>query len=142
MTKIHKKSQLLDNTKILSHADNRHKLFIKEALLISSHAPKINRQYDNFTNVLKLYKPRHSNINNITTSNVISDVNIPSLPNLRNTLSPNHTHHPTSPQISQRINQLLSNHRNSSSTQPTTPTPRTPISQRLRSSRHNNQSNL
>ena len=136
------KSQLLDNTKILTHADNRHKLFIKEALLISSHAPKINRQYDNFTNVLKLYKPRHNNYNNRGTSNDNSEENISILPNPTNTLSPNHTYHPISPQISQRINQLLSNSRNSSSPQPTAPIPRTPISQRLRSSRIINQSNL
>ena len=57
------KTQLLDNTTILTHAENRQILFIKEALLILQHAPKINRQYDNFTNVLKLYKSQNYNNN-------------------------------------------------------------------------------
>ena len=48
-------SQLLENTKILAKAENRYKLAVSEALLISYYEPTINRQSDHFTNVLKLH---------------------------------------------------------------------------------------
>ena len=53
------KQQLADNTTILDHAPDRYRLFIKEALHIIKQNPSINRQYDNFTNVLKLYTHRN-----------------------------------------------------------------------------------
>ena len=106
------------------------------------HAPKINRQYDNFTNVLKLYKSRNptnsippilphsspnlNNNNNILISHTDPAPNIPVL------------HHQASPQITQRINNLLSNARISNTVQGSNRSIDVPISQRLRSSRQNN----
>ena len=59
------RQQLTENTTILTHDNNKNKLMIKEALLILQHNPSINRQFDNFTNTLKLYSHRnHSNLNN------------------------------------------------------------------------------
>ena len=137
------KSQLLDNTSILTFANTRQKLFIKEALLISQQAPKINRQYDNFTNVLKLYKPRHNNDSNYNSAppstNPVSNNhnNSPVAINTPSVSVNSHMHHQASPQITQRINQLLTSIQ-STPTQHTNPAVSTPITQRLRSARNNN----
>ena len=61
---IKPKTQLLENTSILTHAENRYKLSIKEALLILEKAPIINRQHENFCNILKLHKSRNISSNN------------------------------------------------------------------------------
>ena len=53
---------LVNNTSIIAKADNRYKLAIKEALLILNQEPSINKQFDNFTNILKLYSNRKSDI--------------------------------------------------------------------------------
>ena len=53
------KTELIDNTKILTHASDKHRLSIKEALLILHCNPIINRQFDNFTHTLKL-KPNRN----------------------------------------------------------------------------------
>lgn len=57
------REQLVNNTTILARADNRFKLAIKEALLILEHAPAINKQFDNFVNILKLHTHRKLNSN-------------------------------------------------------------------------------
>ena len=56
------RDQLIDNTIIISKASNRYRLAIKEALLILEHAPTINKQFDNFTNTLKLHTSRNINV--------------------------------------------------------------------------------
>ena len=129
-------NQLLENTSIISQADNRHKLFIKEAILIMQSGPKINKQYNNFTNVLKLYKSRYipNNATHLPTSSQVDNHSGQDSNNML-PLSPalQLTNHPTSPHITQRINQLLS------TTRVNTNTPNnmdTPISRRLRSSQH------
>ena len=48
------KEQLITNTKILDKATDKYRLAIKESLLIIANNPSINRQYNNFTNILKL----------------------------------------------------------------------------------------
>ena len=131
-------NQLLENTTIISQAENRHKLFVKEAILIMQSGPKINKQYNNFTNVLKLYKSRYIPNNNTSNQPTSSQVDNHSSQS-SNTIFPlspsiQLTNHPTSPHITQRINQLLSNARVNTSTPNVT---HTPISQRLRSSQSN-----
>ena len=54
-TKI-SKEHLTKNTKIIAKAPDRYRLAIKEALLISQHAPIINKQFDDFAHTLKLYR--------------------------------------------------------------------------------------
>ena len=123
------KTQLIENTSILAHAENRHKLFIKEALLILQKSPIINCQYDNFCNVLKLYKsrnnPNHSNSsyqNNNDTTHIIAPSPQPeeivSNQHHENTLSPR-LRHQASPQIVRQINELFSNNNNTVNNNPT-----------------------
>ena len=58
---------LVNNTNIVTFAENRYKLAIKEALLIQEKSPSINKQYDNFVNILKLNTRRAiSTLNNAT----------------------------------------------------------------------------
>ena len=116
------KTQLLDNTVILTQCNSRQKLYIKEALLILQNNPIINKQYDNFSNILKLYKSR--NPNQMTNPHRIPPQPLPL------------TSHHVSPHINNRIEQLLSNARNDSSeSEPASPTiHHTPVSSRLRSS--------
>ena len=52
--------QLTENTTIIARAENRFKLAIKEALLILHNAPDINKQFDNFTSILKLHAHRNN----------------------------------------------------------------------------------
>ena len=64
ITEHHEKptrAQLTENTTIIARAENRYKLAIKEALLILDHAPTINIQFGNFTNILKVHNCRSSN---------------------------------------------------------------------------------
>ena len=60
------RQQLTENTTILTKAENRYKLALKEALLILKRNPTINKQFDNFTNILKLQAHRNPGSNNIT----------------------------------------------------------------------------
>ena len=62
------RQQLVDNTKILAKAESRYKLAIKEALLILKKNPQINKQFDNFTNILKLHTHRNHNPNILRSS--------------------------------------------------------------------------
>ena len=52
------REQLTENTKILSKSNDRLRLAIKESFFILDSKPEINKQFDNFTNVLKLHNPR------------------------------------------------------------------------------------
>ena len=119
------RAQLTENTTIIARADNRYKLAIKEALLILNHAPTINKQFDNFTNILKVHNCRNNNQyqpnNNQlihrpveTTSrtlppSAIHDPKVDSLPNEILTLSPQTClTHPTSPQnLNNELSPLL-----------------------------------
>ena len=49
------REQLTNNTNIISRGKDRLRLAIKESLLILDEKPEINKQYDNFTNILKLH---------------------------------------------------------------------------------------
>ena len=136
------KSQIIDNTSILTVADTRQRLYIKEALLILHQAPKINRQYDNFTNILNLYKSRNSS-NMSYQQNHISRSQADSAnhsTNVNHSITPQ-INNPTpsilnqaSPQITLRINQLLAGTRNTPSSDSQSPTQNSPIANRLRSS--------
>ena len=57
------KVKLTENTTVIARADNRFQLAIKEALLILQNAPSINKQFDNFTNILKLRAHQNPNLN-------------------------------------------------------------------------------
>ena len=54
------REQLVDNTEIIARAKDRLRLAIKEALLILKERPIINKQFDNFSNILKLHNNRNS----------------------------------------------------------------------------------
>ena len=49
------RKELVNNTKIIENAKNRKKLLIKEALLIQEKGSTINKQFDCFPNILRLY---------------------------------------------------------------------------------------
>ena len=53
--KIVIRKNLVENTKIIERTNNRRKLLIKEALLIQQKEATINKQFDCFPNILKLY---------------------------------------------------------------------------------------
>ena len=138
------KSQIIDNTSILTVADTRQRLYIKEALLILHQAPKINRQYDNFTNILNLYKSRNSSNmqpqqNPVSPSRTQADSTSPSIIPQIDSHSPTPSIlNQTSPQITLRINQLIASTRNTTSTNSQSLSQYSPITNRLRS---RNQSN-
>ena len=72
--------ELSENTEILAKAQNRYELSIKEALIILQSLPSLNRQTDNFTNVLKIntrsnYMSVQSKTNNYNTDSSISKEN-------------------------------------------------------------------
>ena len=52
--------ELSDNTKITDKANNRHELFVKEALHINKGSPKINQQNVSFIHALKLYSDNNN----------------------------------------------------------------------------------
>ena len=52
------REQFTENTVIIDRASDRYRLSIKEALHIINIKPLINTQYDNFSNILKLYSHR------------------------------------------------------------------------------------
>ena len=54
------REQLTQNTTIMARDTDRHKLAIKEALLILQNTPLINKQFDNFINILKLQSNRNT----------------------------------------------------------------------------------
>ena len=128
------KTQLIDNTTILTHAEDRYRLSIKEALLILKNSPLINKQFDNFTNILKLHKSRnnhpiHNNNHSDNTTNIDNStihVNSQSSPTISSPIpilsQPNEIsqspmlRHPASPQIIHHINQLFSNSHDNSNT--------------------------
>ena len=56
------REQLTNNTCIIAKETDSHKLGIKEALYILSLNPSMNKQQDNFANVLKLHKARNASI--------------------------------------------------------------------------------
>ena len=72
---------LVNNTNIIASAENRYKLAIKEALLIRERNPTINKQYDNFVNILKLNT--HRNFSTTTPTFFSTDTkNPPEIPDL------------------------------------------------------------
>ena len=129
------KTQLLENTSILTHAENRYKLSIKEALLILEKAPIINRQHENLCNILKLHRSRNISSNNNSNNNALpsnNDVthpsvsvspaddspNLPLLSQLPDNIQSPRLRHQASPQIIRQINAIFSNANNSPSTSP------------------------
>ena len=68
------REQLTENTVIIDRASDRYRLAIKEALHIIKIGPLINKQFDNFSNILKLYSHR-TNTKKIKTNTEISLIN-------------------------------------------------------------------
>ena len=131
---------LFNNTHIIAKASDRHRLTIKEALLISKHAPLINKQFSSFSNTLNLFtnnnstEPSVPSFLHVKTSHQPNVVNTPTSSQAHDDdssnslLSPNdHTiqTHAISPNINNRINLLLRNSRNNTRTG-TQPLPRSP----------------
>ena len=65
------REQLTENTVIIDKASDRYRLTIKEALHIIKTGPLINKQYDNFSNILKLYSHK-TNTEKIRTNTKLS----------------------------------------------------------------------
>ena len=65
------RDQLTENTIIIDKAPDRYRLAIKEALHIINIGPLINTQYNNFSNILKLYSHK------TTTQKTEINTNIP-----------------------------------------------------------------
>ena len=59
------REQLTENTKIVAREADRHRLAIKEALLILKEKPIINKQFDNFSGILKLFSNNISKTENM-----------------------------------------------------------------------------
>ena len=57
------RDHLMQNTKVIEKASDRQRLAIKEALLILNEKPIIYKQFDNFTNILKLHKSKNDSLN-------------------------------------------------------------------------------
>ena len=72
------KHELLNNTKILTSAEDKYRLSIKEALLILHCNPSLNKQYDNFTHTLKLKPNRNVNLS-LPTDNSTHGINPPDI---------------------------------------------------------------
>ena len=103
------REQLTENTNIISKSTDRLRLSIKEALLILDSKPEINKQYNNFTNILKLHnsktelkihKPQQKNYPTHTSYSCQNDIIhtqqtqlIESLPSTQNTEN-SQAHHP------------------------------------------------
>ena len=78
------RDQFTSNTTIIANESNRHKLAIKEALIILNTKPLINKQFDNFSNVLKLYRlgnsnNRSKNVNKTILDKLPDNVDIPDM---------------------------------------------------------------
>ena len=80
------REQLTDNTTIIARAPDRFKLAIKEALYIIKLGPLINKQYDNFSSILKLYNHRNQTTKSAKTGSHANPYHLnlakPSPPNL------------------------------------------------------------
>ena len=85
------KQFIKDNTAIISKANDKQRLLIKESILILEKAPTINRQFDHFKHSLKLNPNRSSShfentdvsVSNATTANTTSPISTsPSAPPL------------------------------------------------------------
>ncbi|MEL6606446.1 MAG: hypothetical protein AAFP20_24915, partial [Cyanobacteria bacterium J06614_10] len=61
------RDELTENTQIIDKSNTRQTLAIKEALIILQLGPVINKQFDNFSNILKLFNYRNMS-NNANTS--------------------------------------------------------------------------
>ena len=73
--------QLTNNTTIINKGINKQELLIKEALHIKQQCPLINKQYDSFPGILKLFtNNRQLNNNSISNSNPLNTTNNPAAP--------------------------------------------------------------
>ena len=134
---------IVNNTKIIEKAKDRYHLAIKEALLIMNTNPIINRQENNFSNILRLNTHRINASVGTTSSDPISRVVTP--PNQiaqpqsivatplhdEETLNISANHSTVSPNIQQRISSLLQSSRQNTQNDVT----QTPYIRRLRSRR-------
>ena len=126
-----------NNTHIIAKDSDKYRLTVKEALLISQHGPLINKQFDNFSNTLKLFKnntsiePTIPSFIHTNTPPIRNDCTHPprspsptqdlNISNNESYLNDHITNtHSISPNINNRIHSLLQNSRNNinSSTQP------------------------
>ena len=74
------RDHLTQNTKVIEKASDRQRLAIKEALLILSEKPLINKQFDNFANILKLHQSKNDILNTKALHSTSGQLN-PNLPN-------------------------------------------------------------
>lgn len=126
------REQLTENTKIVARAHNKYSLCIKEALYILKQNPSINRQFDNFNNILKIHpnRPTQQHQRTFMIGNIDQDHNNANQPNAHN------INHNVSPAIQQRIQNLINNSRNNNDSA------YSPISSRLRPRTNQSQPNI
>ena len=127
-----KLDQLIDNTTIINKGKDKQELLIKEALHIQQQCPLINKQFDSFPNILKLFNvnshipppttptPLQLNSNSNTLPNQATQIiqNIQS----NDTSLINSTLHTVSPNIRNRIDTFINSYRNNNNNnQPSSP---------------------
>ena len=101
---------IVENTKIIEQSSNRKMLEIKEALLILKNKPTINKQFDNFTNILKLNTNKNQTMtvprSRLTTAQNESEINFndDSIIHTSTQLTKDDT---WQPELNVRINKLL-----------------------------------
>ena len=81
------KKTIEENTKILDKANNRHSLAIKEAIIIQTNNPLINKQFSKFDNILKLHHSKPYFPSNESSPRTIHQTVNPSQPNSQESLT-------------------------------------------------------
>ena len=65
------KQHLIDNTIILAKAPDKYRLTIKEALFIQQKTPYINKQFENFSHTLRLFKSNNPAVPSLHPAHII-----------------------------------------------------------------------
>ena len=124
---------LTNNTTIINKGINKQELLIKEALHIKQQTPIINKQYDTFPIILKLFtNNRQLNNYSILNSTPLNTANNPAISPPRNEPPDSNTQqnnlsniqstaHAVSPSIRNRINSFVNSFRNNQQFQHTQP---------------------
>ena len=125
-----------ENTRIIEKANNKQTLAIKEAIIIQTNNPLINKQFDKFDNILKLHHSKTpllaSNNHQVMHQSDPMSTSPPHSPTIQTTGAPVNNllvNHSISPNINARIQDLLQDTRRSTTNSIST----TPITHRLRS---------
>ena len=126
------REQLTENTSIIATATDRYRLLIKKALLIMRRTLSINKQHDNFTNILKLHTHRPVNLsatasqpNHYTVPPIVASRVIPLMPSQSNVSTHNTNKAQLHNQPFQGKDTELIHHNNTLSISPSSPSQQT-----------------